>query len=225
VRTVNTLSYPSGAFTISMWVKLAPGANEGFLALAPSAAANSVISLGHWSSLELFVRRVDGTSVNINTGYSIRDNIWHHIAVVGSPASTDLRIYVDGGVKGSRSDFIGGLQQIANCYLFLGVREGSYPGLDVAYDNVRLYGSALNVASVVSQATENGSAPVSSMSISSFALDAPGRAAEQPAATPEPTPVASSGATAGGCGSGAALTGLVLALTLGLRPRRRRSPD
>ena len=105
--TVSRIKY-TDTFTLSWWLKLAPGPGPG----QPNSGSIVQIYSGNWLALPLFVERQDSSIVLRQTTNTLVaasvDHNWHHLALTQGPSG--LIVYVDG-----RPTNLPGSVKIAGC--------------------------------------------------------------------------------------------------------------
>lgn len=143
------------SFTITGWLRLAPGKTGTLLARGstdPAARALHflVADLGAdgRSDLQAIVGGVANNTAQ-NAGPRIDDNNWHHVALVNSAGIN--RLYIDGGPVGS--PVAGGSANPGGLDLLIGARRasgntGAAQVLDGDLDDLRIYSRALTPAEV-----------------------------------------------------------------------------
>ncbi|WP_329105020.1 ricin-type beta-trefoil lectin domain protein [Micromonospora sp. NBC_01699] len=97
----------SRAYTVSAWAKPTTMTTEGFVVLMPGAIGSSAFKLSYvpatsvWN-VSLSYRDVNGTNVFIGGSTpagSVQMNAWSHLAVTVDPATSSVKLYVDGVVQ------------------------------------------------------------------------------------------------------------------------------
>jgi enterochelin esterase-like enzyme len=143
------------SFTVSGWVRLAPGKVGTLLARGSSDQAARalhflVADLGAdgRSDLQAIVGGVANNSAQ-NAGPPIDDNNWHHVALVNSAGTN--RLYIDGAAVGSATG--SGSANPGNLDLLIGARRatgntGAAQILDGDLDDLRIYSRALAPAEI-----------------------------------------------------------------------------
>jgi predicted esterase len=143
------------SFTVSGWVRLAPGKVGTLLARGSSDQAARplhflVADLGAdgRSDLQAIVGGVANNSAQ-NAGPPIDDNNWHHVALVNSAGTN--RLFIDGAAVGTAT--ASGSANPGNLDLLIGARRasgntGSAQILDGDLDDLRIYSRALAPAEV-----------------------------------------------------------------------------
>lgn len=143
------------SFSVTAWLRLAPGKIGTLLARGSSSAATRAIhflvaDLGADGRSDL--QAIVGGLANSNAqgiGPRFDDNTWHHVALVHDAAAASNRLYLDGAPLGAPA--ASGSANPAGIDLLIGARRstgntGAAQVLDGDLDDVRIYSRALEPA-------------------------------------------------------------------------------
>lgn len=147
---------PAGeSFSVTAWLRLAPGKTGTLLARGSSSAATRAI---HFLAADLGadgrsdLQAIVGGLANSNAqgiGPRFDDNAWHHVALVHDAAAASNRLYLDGAPLGAAA--ASGSANPGGIDLLIGARRstgntGAAQVLDGDLDDVRVYSRALEPA-------------------------------------------------------------------------------
>ncbi|MEI9960451.1 MAG: LamG domain-containing protein [Limisphaerales bacterium] len=144
---------PNG-FSFTWWVKGLPQNNWcAWIAKDGETTGYQLRRAGDASSITFTLRNSDGTDDATSPGAVITDNLWHHIAAVYDPGTSQRRLYIDGVEQ--LNIFDGNLiTPPVNSPLFFGARDlpGGNPFFaNVIMDEVRVYDKALSPEEITTQ--------------------------------------------------------------------------
>jgi len=129
--------------TVSMYVYFNSGSGDSGINDIRSADDNNYIGELERESGRLYYRTYDGSVRKYDTGFTLDDEKWYHIAVVNT--SGEIHIYVDGNLV-FEVDGLGDIQDSVTDFL-IGVSHDSSTGthyLNGKVDHVRLIGTPLD---------------------------------------------------------------------------------
>ncbi|MEJ0091716.1 MAG: LamG domain-containing protein [Limisphaerales bacterium] len=145
----------SSGFSFTCWIKGLPQNNWcAWIAKDGETTGYQLRRAGDASSIAFTVRNSDGDDDATSPGAVITDNLWHHLAAVYDPASSQRRIYIDGVEQLNVFDANLTTPPV-NSPLFFGARDlpGGNPFFaGVVMDEVRVYDKALSVDEIITQA-------------------------------------------------------------------------
>jgi hypothetical protein len=147
--------------TVQMWFKAAPESTGGVLlgyqsvSYPQNVAANAVPSIYIGTDGKLRGEFWQGSVNPITTTFDVRDNEWHHVALVGQ--STSQTLYLDGVAMGSLSGTISHLNMAKN-QIGIGfasnwpAAQTGWFGFTGEIDEVRIWHRALGADEIVASA-------------------------------------------------------------------------
>lgn len=113
----DAISLGNESFSVEMWFKSAGGSVDWYLIHKGSHAANSTSgSTGKWFGIQYnktgsndrltwaIDDNVTKTDINVTPGSTYFDNQWHHLVTIRDLEQDQIRIYLDGVLKGSKTD-------------------------------------------------------------------------------------------------------------------------
>lgn len=160
----DAISLGNLSFTVEMWFKSAGGAVDWYLIHKGSHAANaSTGSTGKWFGVQYnktgsndrltwaIDDNVTKTDLNLSPGSVYFDDQWHHLVVLRDVELDQLRAYVDGVLKGSKTDGTADISQtenlvIANTNNPNAVPTNAFAGL---IDEVSIYKGVMSDAEII----------------------------------------------------------------------------
>ncbi len=123
----DAISLGSESFSIELWFKSSGGAVDWYLIHKGSHAKNATTaSTGKWFGIQYnkignndrltwaIDDDVTKTDLNLSPGSSYFNDQWHHLVVIRDVELDQLRAYVDGVLKGSKTDVTGDIAQTEN---------------------------------------------------------------------------------------------------------------
>ncbi len=126
----NAISLGNESFSVELWFKSSGGAVDWYLIHKGSHAKNATTgSTGKWFGIQYnktgsndrLTWAIDDdltkTDLNISPGSAYFDNQWHHLVVVRDVELDQLRAYVDGVLRGAKTDATGDISQTENLVL------------------------------------------------------------------------------------------------------------
>ena len=132
--------------SVEMWVKSSvQGKTQVIVDSTQALAWKSGIVLYFYSNNQMWFGVSDGdTSYGLNGGSGYNDGKWHHI--VGVLNRPDLKIYVDGVLRKSRSDVTGNIDNYEPIRIGGSSQAGpwAYSPFDGLVDEFAIYGEALD---------------------------------------------------------------------------------
>ncbi len=148
------------SFTVEMWFKSAGGAVDWYLIHKGSHVANATTgATGKWFGIQYnktgsndrltwgIDDNVTKTDLNV-TGSTYFNNVWHHLVCMRDMEADQIKTYVDGVLKGTKTDGTGNIGQIEN--LVLGNTNVNFVNaFGGSIDEVSIYKGALTAEEVL----------------------------------------------------------------------------
>ena len=156
----DALTLGAESFTVEMWFKSAGGAVDWYLIHKGSHVANSTTgATGKWFGIQYnkigsndrltwgIDDNVTKTDLNV-TGSVYFNNAWHHLVCMRDVEADAIKTYVDGVLKGTKTDATGNIGQIEN--LVLGNTNVNFVNaFGGSIDEVSIYKGALTAEEVL----------------------------------------------------------------------------
>ena len=156
----DAISLGNESFSVEMWFKSSGGAVDWYLIHKGSHAANSATgATGKWFGIQYnklgsndrltwgIDDNVTKTDINI-TGSGYFNNAWHHLVAIRDVENDQLKLYVDGVLKGSKIDATGNIAQTEN--IVIGNTNVNFVNaFGGAIDDVSIYKGALTAEEIL----------------------------------------------------------------------------
>ncbi len=120
----DAISLGNESFSVEMWFKSAGGAVDWYLIHKGSHVKNTTTGMtGKWFGIQYnktgsndrFTWAIDDdvtkTDINVTPGSAYFDNKWHHVVAIRDVEADQIRIYMDGVLRGSKTDGTGNIAQ------------------------------------------------------------------------------------------------------------------
>jgi hypothetical protein len=158
------ISLGAESFSVEMWFKSAGGAVDWYLIHKGSHAKNATTgSTGKWFGIQYnktgsndrltwaIDDDVTKTDLNVTAASAYFNNQWHHLVAVRDVEQDQIRIYLDGVVKGSKTDGTGDIAQTENLVIGNTNNPNATPtnAFNGLIDEVSIYKGVLTDAEIV----------------------------------------------------------------------------
>lgn len=157
----DAISLGNESFSVEMWFKSAGGAVDWYLIHKGSHAKNTTTGMtGKWFGIQYnktgsndrFTWAIDDdvtkTDLNVTPGSTYFDNKWHHVVAVRDVEADQIRIYMDGVLKGSKTDGTGNIAQTED--LVIGNTNVNFVNaFGGSLDEISIYKGALTAEEVL----------------------------------------------------------------------------
>jgi len=156
----DAISLGAESFTVELWFKSAGGAVDWYLIHKGSHVANTTTgATGKWFGIQYnktgsndrltwgIDDNVTKTDLSI-TGSTYFNNVWHHLVCMRDVEADVIRTYVDGVLKGSKTDGTGNIAEVEN--LVLGNTNVNFVNaFGGSLDEISIYKGALTAEEVL----------------------------------------------------------------------------
>ncbi len=156
----DAISLGAESFSVELWFKSAGGAVDWYLIHKGSHVANTTTgATGKWFGIQYnktgsndrltwgIDDNVTKTDLNI-TGSTYFNNVWHHLVCMRDVEADVIRTYVDGVLKGSKTDGTGNIAEVEN--LVLGNTNVNFVNaFGGSLDEISIYKGALTAEEVL----------------------------------------------------------------------------
>lgn len=173
------ISLGNESFTIELWFKSAGGAVDWYLIHKGSHVANSSTgTTGKWIGIQYnktgsndrltwgIDDDVTKTALDI-TGSTFFNNKWHHLVVMRDVEANVIRMYVDGVLKGSKTDATGNIAQVEN--LVIGNTNVNFVNaFGGSIDEVSIYKGALTAEEILESFNNGLKTEIIPLSVNNF---------------------------------------------------------
>lgn len=157
----DAISLGNESFSVEMWFKSAGGAVDWYLIHKGSHAKNTTTGMtGKWFGIQYnktgsndrFTWAIDDdvtkTDLNVTPGSIYFDNNWHHVVAVRDVEADQIKIYMDGVLKGSKTDATGSIAQTED--LVIGNTNVNFVNaFGGSLDEISIYKGALTAEEVL----------------------------------------------------------------------------
>jgi hypothetical protein len=157
----DAISLGNESFSVEMWFKSAGGAVDWYLIHKGSHVKNTTTGMtGKWFGIQYnktgtndrFTWAIDDdvtkTDLNVTPGSTYFDNKWHHVVAIRDVEADQIRIYMDGVLKGSKTDGTGNIAQTED--LVIGNTNVNFVNaFGGSLDEISIYKGALTAEEVL----------------------------------------------------------------------------
>ncbi len=157
----DAISLGNESFSVEMWFKSAGGAVDWYLIHKGSHTKNTTTGMtGKWFGIQYnktgsndrltwaIDDDVTKTDLNVTPGSTYFDNKWHHVVAVRDVEADQIKIYMDGVLKGSKTDGTGNIAQTED--LVIGNTNVNFVNaFGGSLDEISIYKGALSAEEVL----------------------------------------------------------------------------
>jgi Concanavalin A-like lectin/glucanases superfamily len=157
VQTTNSLYFGAGSFTYAAWVNTTQSVSQVRIVGSKIAAGTSYIWVNEYISAGLTgfsteIRDDAAAAFGVQSGLSISDGLWHHVALVVDRTGNMIYLYVDGvAVSSTAHTFTGNFGVVGTPFTATTAGDqGANPtfAYQGTIDDVRIYNRALGAGEI-----------------------------------------------------------------------------